>query len=124
VYAYLLNIGKSMFKSGNWAILYFWFFIMRYRICLFSAIFFSWIMEMFRQCEPPRYNCGIFVLSFIQGRAHPARAPPKIGNNMIFGVKSRFFTRNTQQFSRLPLLGAIFLSAPPNLKSWIRPLLL
>jgi hypothetical protein len=23
VYAYLLNIGKSMFKSGNWAILYF-----------------------------------------------------------------------------------------------------
>ena len=26
-----------------------------------------------------------------------------------------------QKFSRLPPLGAIFLSAPPNLKSWIRP---
>jgi hypothetical protein len=40
----------------------------------------------------------------------------------FFGVKSWFFTRNTQQISRLPPLGAIFLSAPPpNLKSWIRP---
>jgi hypothetical protein len=68
-------------KPGNWVILYFWFFAIGYRICLFSAIFFSWIMEMFRQCEPPRYNwnivgngvkhhnnpprkCGIFFLSF------------------------------------------------------------
>jgi hypothetical protein len=41
----------------------------------------------------------------------------------FFGVKSCFFTRNTPKFSRLPPLGAIFLSAPPppNLKSWIRP---
>ena len=40
----------------------------------------------------------------------------------FFGIKSRFFTRNPQQFSCLPPLGAIFLSSPPpNLKSWIRP---
>ena len=61
---------------------------------------------------------------FRGGTAHPARAPPKIGKNMIFfGVKSWFFTWNTPKISRLPLLGAIFLSAPPppNLKSWIRP---
>ena len=45
----------------------------------------------------------------------------KLEKIWFFGVKSWFFTRNTQQFSRLPPLGAIFLSAPPNLKSWIRP---
>jgi hypothetical protein len=30
------------------------------------------------------------------------RAPPKIGKNMIFGVKSWFFTRNTPKISHLP----------------------
>jgi hypothetical protein len=32
----------------------------------------------------------------IQGGAHPARGPPKIGKKKYFGVKSWFFTRNTQ----------------------------
>ena len=37
------------------------------------------------------------------GGAHPARAPPKIGKNMIFfGVKSWFFTWNTPKISRAP----------------------
>jgi hypothetical protein len=40
---------------------------------------------------------------------------------IFFCVKSWFFTRNTPKFSSLPPLGAIFLSAPPNLKSWICP---
>jgi hypothetical protein len=43
--------------------------------------------------------------------------------------KSRFYDKKNhifsnlipQNFSRLPPLGAIFLIAPPNLKSWIRP---
>ena len=89
----------------------------------------------------------------IQGVAHPARALPKIGKNMIFWRKivifhtkypnnfraslrnwkrydflasNRDFSHEIhQKFSRLPPLEAIFLSAPPpNLKSWIRPCLL
>jgi hypothetical protein len=43
----------------------------------------------------------------IQG-AHPARATPKIGKNMIFWRKIVIFT-----ISRHPPLGAIFLNAPP-----------
>jgi hypothetical protein len=38
-----------------------------------------------------------------------------------FHISTCLFTRNTPKFSRLPPLGAIFLSAPPILKSWIRP---
>ena len=42
--------------------------------------------------------------------------PPKIGKKYDFSHEI------PQIFSRLPSLGAIFLSAPPpNLKSWIRP---
>ena len=42
------------------------------------------------------------------------RAPPlKLEKIWFFGVKSWFFTRKTPKFSRLPLLGANFLSAPP-----------
>jgi hypothetical protein len=52
-------------------------------------------------------------------------APPSaIGKNMIFWRKIVIFSHEIpQQCSRLPLLGATFLSAPPppNLKSWIRP---
>jgi hypothetical protein len=40
-------------------------------------------------------------------------APPKIGKNIIFGVKSCFSHEIPQKFSRLPPLGAIILSAPP-----------
>jgi hypothetical protein len=59
----------------------------------------------------------------VPGRApHP---PPKIGKNMIFWRKMvTFHTKYPKTFSRLPPLGAIFLSAPPNLKSWIHPWLL
>jgi hypothetical protein len=50
-----------------------------------------------------------------------APAPPKIGKDMIFWRKIVFSHEIPQQFVCLPPLGAIFLSAPPNLKSWIRP---
>jgi hypothetical protein len=54
-------------------------------------------------CEKSRFYAKKSYFSNIRG-AHE-----------IFGVLS-------QKFSRLPSLGAIFLSAPPpNLKSWIRP---
>jgi hypothetical protein len=33
-----------------------------------------------------------------------------------------FHTKHPKKISRLPPLGAIFLCAPPNLKSWIRPI--
>ena len=53
----------------------------------------------------------------IQGGAHPARPPPpppKIGKNMIFFAQNRDFSHEIpQKFSRLPPLGAIFLTAPP-----------
>ena len=48
---------------------------------------------------------------WIQG-VHPA-PPIKLEKILFFGVKSWFFTRKPQKFSRLPLLGANFLSAPP-----------
>jgi hypothetical protein len=55
-----------------------------------------------------------------RGGAHPTR--PNIGKNMIFWRKIVILhTKYPKQISRLPSLGAIFLSAPPNLKSWIRP---
>jgi hypothetical protein len=52
-----------------------------------------------------------------------SRLPPQLERIWFFGVKSCYFTRNTQNFSRHPPLVAIFLNAPPppNLKSWIRP---
>ena len=56
--------------------------------------------------------------------AHPARAPSKIGKNMIFWRKSWFFTRNTQTIFALPSAQRNFFKCdplPPNLKSWIRP---
>ena len=47
------------------------------------------------------------------GGVHPARDPPKIGKNMIFWHKIVIFhTKYPNNFSRLPPLGAIFLSAP------------
>ena len=56
------------------------------------------------------------------GRTRRAPPPLKLEKIWFFYVKSWFFTRNTPNFSRLPPLGAIFLSRPPpNLKSWIRP---
>ena len=49
--------------------------------------------------------------------------PPKIGKKYDFLAQNRDFSHEIPQiFSRLPPLGAIFLSAsPPNLKFWIRP---
>jgi hypothetical protein len=48
------------------------------------------------------------------------RLPPQLEKIWFFGVKSWFFTRNTQIFSRLPPLGAIFFKYdPPNLKSFL-----
>ena len=43
------------------------------------------------------------------GGVHPARAPPKIGKNMIFWRKIMIFSHEIpQKFSHLPPLGAIF----------------
>ena len=65
----------------------------------------------------------------IQRGAHPTRAPPpppppppKIGKNIIFCVKSWFFTRNTPKMFAPPSARRNFFKcAPPSLKSWIRP---
>ena len=58
----------------------------------------------------------------LKAGAHAGCAPPKIGKNMIFLRKIMIFLNEIpQNFSRITPLGAIILSAPPNLKSWIRP---
>ena len=61
----------------------------------------------------------------IQGVA-PGTPPapfPEIGKKYEFFLRKIviFPTKYPQKASRLPPLCAIFLSAPPNLKSWIRP---
>ena len=76
-------------------------------------------------------SCFVFCKSYTYansrgdsgGGGHPARAPPKIGKNMIFfGVKSWFFTRNIPKIFAPPSARRNFFKcAPPNLKSWIRP---
>jgi hypothetical protein len=54
--------------------------------------------------------------------AHPERAPPKIGKNKIFWRKIVIFHTKYLKNCRASLRSAqFFLSAPPNLKSWIRP---
>ena len=60
----------------------------------------------------------------IPGEGRTRRASPlKLEKNIIFWRKIVIFLHEiTQKCSRLPRLGAIFLSAPPlNLESWIRP---
>ena len=59
-------------------------------------------------------DCICIVRGGSRGRTR--RAPPLKLEKIwfFFGVKSWFFTRNTPKFSRLPPLGAIFLSAPPQ----------
>jgi hypothetical protein len=57
-------------------------------------------------------------------RGGSQRSPLEIEKNMIFWRKIVIFhTKHPKHFSRLPLLGAIFVSTPPppNLKSCIRP---
>ena len=55
------------------------------------------------------------------GRAPGAR-PPKIGEDMIFWRKIVNFHTKYPKYYRASLRSAqFFLSAPPNLKSWIRP---
>jgi hypothetical protein len=58
----------------------------------------------------------------IQGGGHSAPAPPKIGKNMIFWRKVVIFhTKYPNNFRASLRSPQIFLSAPSNLKSWIRP---
>ena len=59
----------------------------------------------------------------IQRGAHPAPPPPlKLEKIWFFGVKSWFFTRNTQTIFAPPSARRSLLKcAPPNLKSWIHP---
>ena len=54
-------------------------------------------------------------------RGNPARAPLKLEKIRFFGVKSWFFIRNTPKYFAPPSARRNFLSAPPNLKSSIRP---
>jgi hypothetical protein len=62
----------------------------------------------------------------IQGGGAPGARPPlKLEKIWFFGVKSWFFTRNTQKYFAPPSARRNFFKcAPPNLKSWIRPCLL
>ena len=57
------------------------------------------------------------------GGAHPARAPSKIGKNLIFWRKIVIFHTKYPHNFRASLCWRNFLSAapPPNLKTWIRP---
>ena len=61
----------------------------------------------------------------IQGGGAPGAhlaPPPKIGKNMIFFSKIVTFHTKYPKYFRASLRSArFFLSAPPNLKSWIRP---
>ena len=76
----------------------------------------------------PRCSCwvGLRLWCYImQGRiqgAHPARAPPKIGKNMIFWRKIVIFHTKYPNNFRASLRSAqMFEVRPPNLKFWIRP---
>jgi hypothetical protein len=51
---------------------------------------------------------------YIRGGSRGAHAPPKIGKNMILGVKSWFFTWNTQKKIPVSLCSA----PPPPLLTW------
>ena len=58
------------------------------------------------------------------GGVHPARAPPKIGKNMIFWRKIVIFHTKYPKNFRASLRSAQFFYVrppPPNLKSWNRP---
>ena len=58
------------------------------------------------------------------GRTRRAIFPPpslKLGKKYLFAQNRDFSHEIPQKCSRLATLGAIILSAPPNLKSWIRP---
>ena len=56
------------------------------------------------------------------GGTHPARAPPKIGKNMIFWRKIVIFHTKYPNNFRASLRSAqMFEVRPPNLKFWIRP---
>ena len=53
---------------------------------------------------------------------HDINAPPKIEKNLMFLRKIVIFhTKYPQKIARFAPLGALILSVPPNLKSWIRP---
>ena len=55
------------------------------------------------------------------GGAHLARAPPRIGKNMIFWRKIVIFhTKYHKNFAPPSARCNFFKCAPPNLKSWIR----
>ena len=73
-----------------------------------------------RQLEKNRIFWHKIVIFFTRNTPKFFAPPSAIGKNMIFCRK--FSHEIPQNFSRLPPLGAIFLSAPPpNLESWIRP---
>ena len=83
-----------------------------------NLIFFSSLFSLL--CLFPTQ--GLLSRGGSRGRTRRLPPPPKIGKNMIFWRKIVIFhTKYPKKFSCLPLLGAIFLSATPNLKSWIRP---
>ena len=48
-----------------------------------------------------------------RGGAHPARAPPKIGKNMIFWRKIVFFHTKYPKYFRASLCSAQFFNVPP-----------
>ena len=86
----------------------------------------------YKQNNVPKYEfLLIFAVSFswsfinvlyIQGRIQGwggTPAPPKIGENKIWRKIVIFHTKYSKNFRAS--LRAIILSAPPNLKSWIRP---
>ena len=64
-------------------------------------------------CTPTGNIVNVLKINAGEG-AHPARAPPKIGKNMIFWRKIVIFSHEIpQKCSRLPPLGPILILDPP-----------
>ena len=88
--------------------------------CSYSCIdsIFTWIVT-----RPCGWNSMILFRGGYRGGGAPCAPPPplKLEKNMIFWVKSLFFTRSTPKIFRASLRDFLKCAPPPNLKSWIRP---
>ena len=73
---------------------------------------FKWSLYQYLRVISHGIGSYIVWLKFSDLRISNCRCTP-LKKIWFFGIKSRFFTWNPQQFSCLPPLGAIFLSAPP-----------
>jgi hypothetical protein len=88
-----------------------WFFFRK--IVIFHTIYPKNVRAFPPQLEKIRFFWRKIVIFHTIYPKNFRAFPPQLEKIQFFGVKSWFFTRNTQNFSHLPPLGAFFLSAPP-----------